>query len=188
MSPCEWHPDPQGVAQLGLPRCLGSRKGCLSQASWPSLLVVDKWMLLAEGVLMVNVWLLVGSGAHLVQIFIIGLLSLGPVDGRKLADHPIQEGVPRLPKPRLSKGQEAETIWALGPRSKRGWRLMEGWRQGSGRTCGTCDSIPDCRVSLSSQKDLVCGFKNHLCVPDLQTHIPRPGLLGSNCSPHFGDI
>lgn len=105
-------------------------------------------MLLAEGVLMVNVWLPVGSGAHLVQIFIIGLLSLGPADGRKLTDHPIQEGVPRLPKPWPSKGQEEETRWALGPRSKRGWRLMEGWRQGSGRTCGTCDSIPDCRVSL----------------------------------------
>lgn len=56
--------------------------------------MVDKWILLAEGVLMVNVWLPVGSGAHLVQIFIIGLLSLGPADGRKLADHPIQEGGP----------------------------------------------------------------------------------------------
>lgn len=92
-SPCEWGPDPQGLPRGGLPRCPRARRAAPAK---PHAGLRSSWDASGRLWLSGSSW---GAGAgrwapraHLAQVLIIGLLSLRPVDKRKLADHPVQEG------------------------------------------------------------------------------------------------
>jgi hypothetical protein len=88
-------------------------------------------MVMAEEFLTANTWQLVAWRTHLAQIFIIGLLSLRPVDRRKSTYHPICGEVLDFPSCAPTTGQERYYMGGSGARSSKAGELIN-IRQGDG--------------------------------------------------------